>query len=279
MSRMEPISPQLRVETPRPGAVRPAAAADQGGGAFGVGLLRRQAGAVRRVARHAGEVGDGADRPVGLREVDLPAHDQPDERHHPELPRDGRGPDRRAGRECARRRSRCCCGRRWAWCSRSRTRFPKSIFENVAYGVRLHGLAESKAEMQQIVETSLRKAGLWDEVKDRLNAAGHEPVGRPAAASGHRAGDRGEPRNHPDGRAVLGAGPDRHGEGGRADRRAEVELLHRHRDPLDGAGGARLAADGVLPSRASWWKPGRPKTIFTNPRESRTQDYITGRFG
>ena len=50
--------------------------------------------------------------------------------------------------------------------------FPKSIFDNVAYGVRLHGLAGSQAEMQEIVETSLRKAGLWDEVKDRLNAPG-----------------------------------------------------------------------------------------------------------
>ncbi len=50
--------------------------------------------------------------------------------------------------------------------------FPKSIFENVAYGPRLHGLASSKAELEQIVESSLRRAGLWDEVKDRLDAPG-----------------------------------------------------------------------------------------------------------
>jgi phosphate transport system ATP-binding protein len=46
--------------------------------------------------------------------------------------------------------------------------FPKSIFENVAYGPRIHGLADGKAELETIVEKSLRRAGLWDEVKDRL---------------------------------------------------------------------------------------------------------------
>ena len=50
--------------------------------------------------------------------------------------------------------------------------FPKSIFENVAYGPRLHGLANSKAELAAIVESSLRRAGLWDEVKDRLDQPG-----------------------------------------------------------------------------------------------------------
>jgi phosphate transport system ATP-binding protein len=50
--------------------------------------------------------------------------------------------------------------------------FPKSIYENVAYGPRIHGLAKTKAEMDAIVEQSLRGAALWDEVKDRLDAAG-----------------------------------------------------------------------------------------------------------
>src|SRR6202008_4437237 len=50
--------------------------------------------------------------------------------------------------------------------------FPKSIFENVAYGARIHGLAGDKAEMEAIVEKALRRAGLWDEVKDRLTDAG-----------------------------------------------------------------------------------------------------------
>ncbi len=50
--------------------------------------------------------------------------------------------------------------------------FPKSIFENVAYGPRIHGLASSKDELTNIVESSLQRAGLWDEVKDRLDGPG-----------------------------------------------------------------------------------------------------------
>ncbi|MEP2031066.1 MAG: phosphate ABC transporter ATP-binding protein PstB [Paracoccaceae bacterium] len=50
--------------------------------------------------------------------------------------------------------------------------FPKSIFDNVAYGPRIHGLAQSKADLEEIVEMSLRRAALWNEVKDRLSAPG-----------------------------------------------------------------------------------------------------------
>ena len=50
--------------------------------------------------------------------------------------------------------------------------FPKSIYENIAYGPRLHGLAEHKIELDEIVESSLRRAGLWNEVKDRLHQPG-----------------------------------------------------------------------------------------------------------
>ncbi|MCG2607269.1 MULTISPECIES: phosphate ABC transporter ATP-binding protein PstB [unclassified Acinetobacter] len=50
--------------------------------------------------------------------------------------------------------------------------FPKSIFDNVAYGPKLHGLARDKYDLEEIVENSLHKAGLWDEVKDRLNQPG-----------------------------------------------------------------------------------------------------------
>lgn len=49
--------------------------------------------------------------------------------------------------------------------------FPKSIFENIAYGPRIHGLTRSKDELEGLVEASLQRAGLWDEVKDRV----HEP--------------------------------------------------------------------------------------------------------
>ena len=50
--------------------------------------------------------------------------------------------------------------------------FPKSIFENIAYGPKIHGLADSRVDLDEIVEDSLKKAGLWEEVKDRLHQPG-----------------------------------------------------------------------------------------------------------
>ncbi|MBE0414706.1 phosphate ABC transporter ATP-binding protein PstB [Yoonia sp.] len=50
--------------------------------------------------------------------------------------------------------------------------FPKSIYDNIAYGPRIHGLTKSKAELDEIVEKSLRRGAIWDEVKDRLNDSG-----------------------------------------------------------------------------------------------------------
>ena len=63
-------------------------------------------------------------------------------------------------------RSRCACAS--AWCSRSPTRFPKSIFENVAYGLRVRG-EKSRSFLDDKVEAALKAAALWDEVKDRLD--------------------------------------------------------------------------------------------------------------
>jgi len=50
--------------------------------------------------------------------------------------------------------------------------FPKSIYDNVAYGPKIHGLTRSKAELDEVVETSLKKAAIWNEVKDRLQSPG-----------------------------------------------------------------------------------------------------------
>lgn len=50
--------------------------------------------------------------------------------------------------------------------------FPKSIYDNIAYGPTIHGLVASKAELDEVVETSLKKAGLWEEVKDRMTQPG-----------------------------------------------------------------------------------------------------------
>jgi phosphate transport system ATP-binding protein len=50
--------------------------------------------------------------------------------------------------------------------------FPKSIYENIAYGPRIHGLVAHRADLDEVVQTSLQKAGLWEEVKDRLDHSG-----------------------------------------------------------------------------------------------------------
>jgi phosphate transport system ATP-binding protein len=50
--------------------------------------------------------------------------------------------------------------------------FPKSIYDNIAYGPKLHGLVDRKPDLDEVVESSLRRAGLWDEVKDRLDQPG-----------------------------------------------------------------------------------------------------------
>ena len=78
--------------------------------------------------------------------------------------------------------------------------FPKTVYENVAYGPRIHGLAANRQEMDYIVEDSLKKAGLWKEVSDRLNdqATGlsggqltmSTPMRLPASSGRHKPGPR-----------------------------------------------------------------------------------------
>ena len=90
--------------------------------------------------------------------------------------------------------------------------FPKSIYDNVAFGPKIAGF---KGDMDDLVEQSLREAALWDEVKDKLKESGDGALRRAAAAPVHRPGDRHEARRDPDGRAVLGARPDRDRRGSR----------------------------------------------------------------
>ncbi|RDV07672.1 phosphate ABC transporter ATP-binding protein [Sphingorhabdus pulchriflava] len=156
--------------------------------------------------------------------------------------------------------------------------FPKSIYENVAYGPRIHGLAASKADMDAIVEKSLRRAGLWDEVKDRLNDAG-------TALSG------GQQQRLCIARAIAVS--------------PEVILMDEPCSALDPIATARIEeliddlkgryaivivthsmqqAARVSQRTAffhlgSMVEYGETSTIFTNPREERTKDYITGRYG
>ena len=130
--------------------------------------------------------------------------------------------------------------------------FPKSIFENVAYGPRIHGLAsEQGGPATRSSNRACRGPALLERGEGPAARAGHRPFRRPAAAALHRPRHRRQPGGDPDGRAVLGARPDRHRQGRGADRRAPPELHHRHRHPFDAAGGARLAAHGDVPSRLS----------------------------
>ena len=99
---------------------------------------------------------------------------------------------------------------RSAWCSRSRIPFPKSIYENVAYGCRIHGVAtEARARRDRRAQPPA--AALWDEVKDRLQRERARALRRPAAAPLHRPRDRRRAGGDPARRALLGARPDRHG--------------------------------------------------------------------
>ena len=212
--------------------------------------------------------GDGADRPVGLRQVDLPALPQPHERHH-----------RQRARRPARSRStaRTSTTRASTWCElRARVGmvfqkpnpFPKSIYENVAYGPRIHGLAKRKADLDEIVESSLQKAGLWNEVKDRLQRARHRPVRRPAAAPVHRARHRRQPGSHPDGRAVLGARPDRHRQGRGADRRAARRTTPSSSSPTRCSRRRACRSAPRCSTSAIWSRRARPTRCSPTPTTS-----------
>ena len=156
--------------------------------------------------------------------------------------------------------------------------FPKSIYENVAYGPRIHGLGENRAEMDEIVETSLRRAGLWDEVRDRLDQPG-------TGVSG------GQQQRLCIARAIA-IDP-------------EVILMDEPCSALDPIATARIEElidelrarytivivthnmqqAARVSQRTAFFHLGElveyddTETIFTNPKRQRTQDYITGRFG
>ena len=160
--------------------------------------------------------------------------------------------------------------------------FPKSIYENVAFGPRINGFT---GKMDELVEQSLRRAALWDEVKDKLKESGHGALRRSAAAAVHRPDDRHRARGDPHGRAVLRARPaidaaDRGAHGG-----AQEGLHDRHRHPQHAAGGPRLGRHGDdddgYDRTGRDTSSNRPRRIqiFTNPKNQLTEDYVSGRFG
>jgi phosphate transport system ATP-binding protein len=156
--------------------------------------------------------------------------------------------------------------------------FPKSIYENVAYGPRIHGLAADRGELDEIVNTSLRRAGLWEEVKDRLNQPGTSLSG-------------GQQQRLCIARTIA-VNPD-------------VILMDEPCSALDPIATARIEdlIDELRESyaicivthsmqqaarvsqRTAYFhlgdliEVGETKKIFTNPQAKLTEDYITGRFG
>lgn len=156
--------------------------------------------------------------------------------------------------------------------------FPKSIYENVAYGPRIHGLSKGKAELDEVVETSLRKAGLFEEVKDRLMEPG-------TGLSG------GQQQRLCIARAIAVS--------------PEVILMDEPCSALDPIATAKveelidelrlnytivivthsMQQAARVSQRTAMFHLGYlvevndTETMFTNPDDKRTQDYITGRFG
>ena len=156
--------------------------------------------------------------------------------------------------------------------------FPKTIYENVAYGPRIHGTTKNKADLDQIVEKSLRRAGLWDEVKDRLNQPG---VGLSGGQQQRLVIARTVAVN-PD--VILMDEPC-----SALDPIATAkveELIDELRENYciiivthSMAQAARVSQKTAFFHIGTLVETGPTEEIFTNPRDSRTQDYITGRFG
>ncbi len=156
--------------------------------------------------------------------------------------------------------------------------FPKSIFENVAYGPRIHGLSGSKSELDGIVESALKRAGLWDEVKDRLDESGTALSGGQqqrlciarAIAVDPEVILMDEPCSALDPIATAKIEELIHELRGRY---AIAIVTHNMQQA------ARVSQRTAFFHLGELIEYGKTKDIFTNPREQRTQDYITGRYG
>lgn len=156
--------------------------------------------------------------------------------------------------------------------------FPKSIYENVAYGPRIHGLARNKADLDQIVEQSLTRAGLWAEVKDRLSDSGTALSGGQqqrlciarAIAVDPEVILMDEPCSALDPIATARIEELIHDLRGRY---AIVIVTHNMQQA------ARVSQKTAFFHLGELVEYGDTNDIFTNPREQRTTDYITGRYG
>ncbi len=156
--------------------------------------------------------------------------------------------------------------------------FPKSIYENVAYGPRIHGLSSSRAELDMIVERSLTRAGLWAEVKDRLSESGTALSGGQqqrlciarAIAVDPEVILMDEPCSALDPIATARIEELIHDLRGRY---AIAIVTHNMQQA------ARVSQRTAFFHLGTLVEYGKTSDIFTNPREERTKDYITGRYG
>jgi phosphate transport system ATP-binding protein len=156
--------------------------------------------------------------------------------------------------------------------------FPKSIYENVAYGPRIHGLAAGRSEMDAIVEQSLKRAGLWEEVKDRLQESGTALSGGQqqrlciarAIAVEPEVILMDEPCSALDPIATAKIEELIHELRGRY---AIVIVTHNMQQA------ARVSQRTAFFHLGNLVEYGETSEIFTNPRVERTKDYITGRYG
>jgi phosphate transport system ATP-binding protein len=156
--------------------------------------------------------------------------------------------------------------------------FPKSVYENVAYGPRIHGLATAKADMDRIVEESLARAGLWEEVKDRLDASGTALSGGQqqrlciarAIAVDPEVILMDEPCSALDPIATARIEELIHALRGRY---AIVIVTHNMQQA------ARVSQRTAFFHLGTLVEYGVTSDIFTNPKAERTKDYITGRYG
>jgi phosphate transport system ATP-binding protein len=156
--------------------------------------------------------------------------------------------------------------------------FPKSVYDNVAYGPKIHGLAGSKSGLDEIVETSLKKAGLWNEVKDRLDQPGTGLSGGQqqrlciarTIAVNPEVILMDEPCSalDPIATAVI------------------EDLMHELREQYtivivthSMQQASRVSQRTAYFHLGDLIEIGPTELIFTNPRHELTQDYITGRFG
>jgi phosphate transport system ATP-binding protein len=156
--------------------------------------------------------------------------------------------------------------------------FPKSIYENVAYGPRIHGLAAAKPDLDAVVEKSLKRAGLWEEVKDRLTESGTALSGGQqqrlciarAIAVDPEVILMDEPASALDPIATAKIEELIHELRGRY---AIVIVTHNMQQA------ARVSQRTAFFHLGNLVEYGDTSEIFTNPRETRTKDYITGRYG